>query len=53
MGAYRALIGMNMTGKHKINFVLNKPGFKLDSHAFSLHVMVVITVVPRRVKHNN
>ena len=50
---YRALVGMNMAGKHKIDFVFNKPGLKHHSHAFSFHEMVIVTVVPWRVKKNN
>lgn len=51
--AYRSLVGMNMAGKDKIDLVLNKPGFKHHPHAFSFHVMVIVTVIPWRVEKNN
>lgn len=44
---------MNMTSKNEINFVLNKPGLKHHPHALSFHVVVVNTVIPRRVKEND
>lgn len=41
---------MNMTGEHDVNFALDKPRLKHNSHAFSFHVVVTVAVIPRRVK---
>lgn len=50
---YRTLIGMNMTSKDNVNFVLDKPGLEHNSHAFSFHVVVIVAVVPGRVNQHN
>lgn len=42
---YRSFVGMNMTGKDNINFILYEPRFQNHSHTFSFHVMVNITAV--------
>lgn len=50
---YRAFISMDMTSKHNINLVLNKPGLKHNSHGLPFHVMVCVTIVPWRMHKNN
>lgn len=49
---YASLVGMDMTGKHHVDLVLNNPGLEHDSHGVRLHVMVVVAVVPRGMQHN-
>jgi hypothetical protein len=43
--AYCSFIGMNMARKNNIDLVFNKPGFKLHSHTFPFHIVVVVTVI--------
>lgn len=51
--AYRAFVGMNMTSKYEINLVLHEPWLKHDSHGFTFHIMVTITIVPWGMHKNN
>lgn len=50
---HRSFIGMDVTGKYYINFVLNEPRLKHYPHGFSFHVMIVVTVIPRGMQKNN
>lgn len=50
---HRSFITMNMTSKDNVNLVLDKPWLKHDSHGFSFHVMVIVAVIPWRMKKNN
>lgn len=43
---YRSLIGMNMTSKHDINFVLDKPWLIHYSHCFTFHIVIIVTIIP-------
>lgn len=50
---YRSFIGVNMTCKNHIYFVLNKPWLIYYSHGFAFHVMIAVAVVPWAMHKNN
>ena len=53
ISTYRSFVGMYMSSKHDINFVLNKPWLKHYSHCFPFHVMIAVAIIPRWMYQNN
>ena len=53
VAAYCPLIGMHMSCKYEINFVLDEPRLIHHPHGFTFHVVIVVAIVPWSVHEDD
>lgn len=50
--SYRSFIGMDMTSKYNVNFVLDECFLVYCSHGFTFHIMTLVTVIRWGMHYN-